>query len=161
MPASDRDLQDLRALVTGGTKGIGHAVAARLRESGARVLVTARSAPPGVPDTDFVPADVATPDGCARVADAVSDRLGGAVHHGSAVSRWLLVRMDDDAPTSHKSSSFLRRISAQLHRHRAANWARPVFRHRGVCIVDGSDDMASTDGKTSQAPMSFGRRSCS
>ena len=77
MPASDHELQDLRALVTGGTKGIGHAVAARLRESGARVLVTARTAPSGVPDTDFVAADVATPDGCATVVDAVSDRFGG------------------------------------------------------------------------------------
>jgi NAD(P)-dependent dehydrogenase (short-subunit alcohol dehydrogenase family) len=54
MPVSDRELQHLRALVTGGRKGIGHAVAARLRESGAKVLVTARTAPSGVPDTDFV-----------------------------------------------------------------------------------------------------------
>src|SRR5229473_5462896 len=77
MPASDRELQDLRALVTGGTKGIGHAVAARLRESGATVLVTARTAPSGMPDTDFVAADVATPDGCATVVDAVHRRLGG------------------------------------------------------------------------------------
>jgi len=77
MPTQDRDLQDRRALVTGGTKGIGHAVAARLRESGARVLVTARTAPSGVPDTDFVAADVSTPDGCATVVDAVNNRLGG------------------------------------------------------------------------------------
>jgi NAD(P)-dependent dehydrogenase (short-subunit alcohol dehydrogenase family) len=77
MPASDRELQGLRALVTGGTKGIGHAVAARLRESGATVLMTARTAPSGMPDTDFVAADVATPDGCATVVDAISDRLGG------------------------------------------------------------------------------------
>ena len=77
MPASDRELQGLRALVTGGTKGIGHAVAARLRESGATVLVTARTAPSGMPGTDFVAADVATPDGCATVVDAVSDRLRG------------------------------------------------------------------------------------
>src|SRR5712672_2003876 len=77
MPAQDRNLQDRRALVTGGTKGIGHAVAARLRESGARVLVTARTTPPGVPDIDFVAADVATPIGCATVVDAVNDRLGG------------------------------------------------------------------------------------
>jgi NAD(P)-dependent dehydrogenase (short-subunit alcohol dehydrogenase family) len=61
MAVSDRELQDLRALVTGGTKGIGHAVAVRLRESGAKVLVTARTAPSDVPNTDFVAADVATP----------------------------------------------------------------------------------------------------
>jgi NAD(P)-dependent dehydrogenase (short-subunit alcohol dehydrogenase family) len=77
MPAQDCNLQDRRALVTGGTKGIGHAVAARLRQSGARVLVTARTTPPGVPDMDFVAADVATPTGCATVIDAVNDRLGG------------------------------------------------------------------------------------
>jgi NAD(P)-dependent dehydrogenase (short-subunit alcohol dehydrogenase family) len=39
--------------------------------------VTARTAPSGVSDTDFVAADVATPDGCATVVDAVSDRFGG------------------------------------------------------------------------------------
>jgi NAD(P)-dependent dehydrogenase (short-subunit alcohol dehydrogenase family) len=77
MAASDRELQDLRALVTGGTKRIGHAVAVRLRESGAKVLVTARTAPSDMPDTDFVAADVATPCGCATVVDAVLDRLGG------------------------------------------------------------------------------------
>jgi NAD(P)-dependent dehydrogenase (short-subunit alcohol dehydrogenase family) len=73
-----RELEGLRALVTGGTKGIGKAVAARLRESGATVLTTARTAPNDVADRDqFIAADVATADGCAVVADAVRDRLGG------------------------------------------------------------------------------------
>ena len=36
------ELEGLRALVTGGTKGIGEAVTARLREVGATVLATAR-----------------------------------------------------------------------------------------------------------------------
>jgi NAD(P)-dependent dehydrogenase (short-subunit alcohol dehydrogenase family) len=39
----DLDLAGLRALVTGGTKGIGKAVVARLREAGAKVLASARS----------------------------------------------------------------------------------------------------------------------
>jgi NAD(P)-dependent dehydrogenase (short-subunit alcohol dehydrogenase family) len=34
-----------RALVTGGTKGVGEAVVAALREAGATVLTTARSRP--------------------------------------------------------------------------------------------------------------------
>ena len=41
--SEDRELDGRRALVTGGTKGIGEAVAARLRMAGARVLTTARS----------------------------------------------------------------------------------------------------------------------
>ena len=43
------ELEGRRALVTGGTKGIGAAVAARLREAGATVLTTARARPVIVP----------------------------------------------------------------------------------------------------------------
>ena len=72
------ELHGRRALVTGGTQGIGEAVVARLREAGAKVLTTARTAPAELPDPDlFVAADVATAEGCAIVADAVRDRLGG------------------------------------------------------------------------------------
>ena len=39
----DLGLEGKRALVTGGTKGIGAAVVARLRDAGARVVTTARS----------------------------------------------------------------------------------------------------------------------
>jgi NAD(P)-dependent dehydrogenase (short-subunit alcohol dehydrogenase family) len=45
MATDGHELQGLRALVTGGTRGIGRAIAARLRESGAAVLTTARTAP--------------------------------------------------------------------------------------------------------------------
>jgi NAD(P)-dependent dehydrogenase (short-subunit alcohol dehydrogenase family) len=72
------ELAGRRALVTGGTKGIGEAVAARLREGGATVLTTARTPPGDLADADlFVAADVATAEGCAVVADAVRSRLGG------------------------------------------------------------------------------------
>ena len=72
------ELDGRRALVTGGTKGIGQAVAARLREAGARVLTTARTPPGDLADTDvFVAADITTVEGCAAVAEAVRDRLGG------------------------------------------------------------------------------------
>ena len=67
-----------RALVTGGSKGIGHAVAVRLREGGATVLTTARTRPSDLADTDlFVATDITTAEGCAAVVDAVRERLGG------------------------------------------------------------------------------------
>jgi NAD(P)-dependent dehydrogenase (short-subunit alcohol dehydrogenase family) len=76
--SDDLELNGRRALVTGGTQGIGEAVVARLREAGARVLTTARTAPVELSDADlFVAADVATAEGCAIVAGAVRDRLGG------------------------------------------------------------------------------------
>jgi len=71
------ELEGSRALVTGGTRGIGEAVAARLREAGATVLTTARTRPGDLPDNLFVAAELTTAEGCAAVADAVRDRLGG------------------------------------------------------------------------------------
>jgi len=67
-----------RVLVTGGTRGIGLAVTARLREAGARVLITARKPPGDLADENsFVATDITTAEGCAAVAQAVHERLGG------------------------------------------------------------------------------------
>jgi len=77
MTTDAHEFQGLRALVTGGTKGIGHAIAARLRESGATVLTTARTTPDDSSGPGFIAADVATADGCRTVVDAVHRRLGG------------------------------------------------------------------------------------
>src|SRR5881394_720230 len=75
---SGLELKGRRALVTGGTQGIGLAVVTRLRAEGVRVLTTARTAPAERPEPDlFVAADVATAEGCTIVADAVRKRLGG------------------------------------------------------------------------------------
>ena len=72
------ELEGRRALVTGGTKGVGKAVVATLREAGATVLTTARSRPEtAIRGDQFVAADVSTAEGCAVVASAVRDRLGG------------------------------------------------------------------------------------
>jgi NAD(P)-dependent dehydrogenase (short-subunit alcohol dehydrogenase family) len=72
------ELQGRRALITGGTKGIGAAVVARLREEGAMILTTARSRPGNLaPDVLFMAADITTAEGCATVVDAVRDQLGG------------------------------------------------------------------------------------
>jgi NAD(P)-dependent dehydrogenase (short-subunit alcohol dehydrogenase family) len=72
------ELEGKRALVTGGTKGVGEAVVAALRQAGVKVLTTARSRPGDLADDDqFITADVSTAEGCAAVADAVRDKLGG------------------------------------------------------------------------------------
>jgi NAD(P)-dependent dehydrogenase (short-subunit alcohol dehydrogenase family) len=75
--SNNLELDGRRALVTGGTKGIGEAAAARLREAGATVLTTARTRASDVANNLFVAADITTAEGCATVADAVRNRLGG------------------------------------------------------------------------------------
>jgi len=69
-------LKGKRALVTGGTKGVGAAIVAVLREAGAMVLTTARTRPESI-SGQFVAADVSTAEGSATVAEAVRDQLGG------------------------------------------------------------------------------------
>jgi NAD(P)-dependent dehydrogenase (short-subunit alcohol dehydrogenase family) len=46
--SSDTEFTGKRALVTGGTKGMGEPIVKRLRGSGATVVTTARSTPPGL-----------------------------------------------------------------------------------------------------------------
>jgi NAD(P)-dependent dehydrogenase (short-subunit alcohol dehydrogenase family) len=75
---SNLELAGCRSLVTGASKGIGRAVAARLHEAGAKVLGTARARPDDLPDgVRFVTADVTTINGCETIAAAVRGRLGG------------------------------------------------------------------------------------
>ena len=75
--SEDLQLGRLRALVTGGTKGVGEAVVARLREAGVKVLTTARSRDELSGDEMFVAADVTSAEGCATIAKAARKRLGG------------------------------------------------------------------------------------
>jgi NAD(P)-dependent dehydrogenase (short-subunit alcohol dehydrogenase family) len=70
-------LEGKRALVTSGTRGAGAATVALFRELGAQVVAVARSRPAGAVDEMFVGADLTTPEGCAAVAAAVRERLGG------------------------------------------------------------------------------------
>jgi NAD(P)-dependent dehydrogenase (short-subunit alcohol dehydrogenase family) len=65
------------ALVTGGSKGQGAAIVARLRDAGAQVMTTARTKPDGDPHPDlFIVADVSTAAGAQIVVDGVGSRLG-------------------------------------------------------------------------------------
>ena len=104
--SNELELAGRRALVTGGTKGIGEAVVTRLRELVARVLTTARTRPGRLaPDDLFVAADITTAEGCAAVVDAVSGQLGGidiVVHvvGGSSAPGGGFAALDDRNPSN-------------------------------------------------------------
>ena len=74
----DLQLASQRALVTGGTKGVGAAVVQTLLNAGARVMATARSAPSSPANgARFVAADLSTAEGVRAVAQSVLQQFGG------------------------------------------------------------------------------------
>lgn len=70
-------LEGKRVLITSGTRGAGAATVALFLELGARVLTVARSQPAASSEAMFVTADLTTAQGCAALAAAVRERLGG------------------------------------------------------------------------------------
>jgi NAD(P)-dependent dehydrogenase (short-subunit alcohol dehydrogenase family) len=74
----DLELKNRRALVTGGTKGVGAAVVNVLCGAGANVVAAARS----IPETSrkglrYIAADLSTAEGCSVVAKSVLEELAG------------------------------------------------------------------------------------
>lgn len=77
---SDRwiDLAGQRAVVSGGTKGVGQAVVAALVAAGASVVTGARSRPERLPaGVRFVTADLMSAKGCSDLASFAESELGG------------------------------------------------------------------------------------
>jgi NAD(P)-dependent dehydrogenase (short-subunit alcohol dehydrogenase family) len=72
------EFQGRRALVTGGTQGMGAGIAKRLLEGGAQVVVTGRSRNPQMPaGAILVMGDLATRHGTQHVAQQAIEILGG------------------------------------------------------------------------------------
>jgi len=74
----DLNLNGRRALVTGGTKGVGAAVVLALHLEGVKITTTARHLPKEkTPGVHYIAADTATTEGCATVAAEAIRLLGG------------------------------------------------------------------------------------
>lgn len=73
----DLQLKGQRALVTGGTKGLGAAIVKRLKDAGVHVMTTARAAPEKPLDgVKYVQTDLTTAQGVAELARAVAEHWG-------------------------------------------------------------------------------------
>lgn len=70
------ELSGKTALVTGGTKGLGKAVADRLQKAGATVIITARSKPEEDNNQHFISADLSTAKGTEKVINEVLSKYG-------------------------------------------------------------------------------------
>jgi NAD(P)-dependent dehydrogenase (short-subunit alcohol dehydrogenase family) len=73
----NNELQGKIALVTGGTKGTGRAIAERLLQAGATVVITARNAPEKENSKlHFIAADLSKAEGTEKVADEILAQYG-------------------------------------------------------------------------------------
>lgn len=72
-----QELIGRRALVTGGTRGIGAAIAQRLLDAGAQVVVAARTRNDDAPAATFVAGDITANEGVEAIATKAIATLGG------------------------------------------------------------------------------------
>jgi NAD(P)-dependent dehydrogenase (short-subunit alcohol dehydrogenase family) len=97
-----RELAGKRAIVTGGTQGIGAAIVDRLSSAGATVVATARGAGSKTSAAVLIPADLSTAAGIKTVASQIDERLGGidiivnSVGGSSAPAGGFAVLTDED-----------------------------------------------------------------
>jgi NAD(P)-dependent dehydrogenase (short-subunit alcohol dehydrogenase family) len=73
-----KELIGRRALVTGGTRGMGAAIAQRLLDAGAKVVVSGRSRGEATPaEATFIAGDISSVDGVQAIAAKAVGALGG------------------------------------------------------------------------------------
>jgi NAD(P)-dependent dehydrogenase (short-subunit alcohol dehydrogenase family) len=93
IPFDANEFSGKRALITGGTKGAGKAIAERFQRGGATVMVTARSIPEEKTNSHFIKTSQKPPalmqgDECGAIKAAVQ-AAGGASRH----ELWRVVKI--------------------------------------------------------------------
>ena len=73
----NKSLQGKTALVTGGTKGIGRAIADRLAQAGAKVIISARNEPEDAGSHHFIAADFKNAENTTKLAKEIDEKFGG------------------------------------------------------------------------------------
>lgn len=111
-PINAREFAGKRVLITGGTKGLGHATVQRFLAGGARVITSARSNPDPIDGVEFVQADLTTAEGGEAFARAALERFGGIdilvhVMGGSATPGGGFVALTDEHWLSELSLNLL------------------------------------------------------
>jgi len=141
-----------RAVVTGGTGGLGRAVVRRLLESGARVAVPFRDerayrelrAATGEPDALWgAVADAADPAAAERFFAAAAERLGGLDSLAALAGGYVGSGPLEDAPASELPDML--RINL-LTLHACCRGALPHLLPRGGSVVTVSSRLAETAG---------------
>lgn len=99
--ADPREFAGKRVLVSGGTKGLGHATVNRFLAGGARVLTAARGNPEPIDGVEFIQADLTTAQGSERMAETALEQMGGVdilahVIGGSSAPGGGFVALTDD-----------------------------------------------------------------
>ena len=132
-----------RALVTGGSRGIGAAIAQRLLDGGAAVVTSARTPTDKIPKTStFIPADLRSEEGARQLVDQAVQTLGGLdiVVNNAGASRVYLggpATIPDDEWQDSLDINFLSAV-------RVVNAALPALEKSGAgaAIVNISTNVA-------------------
>ncbi|MFG1837197.1 SDR family oxidoreductase [Micromonospora sp. NPDC049175] len=136
---------DKRAVVTGGSRGIGAAIVQRLLDGGATVVTTARNASDETPKAaTFIQGDIGTLAGVQAFAAAALDQLGGVdiVVNNAAAARAHLGGISSIPDEEWLDALYLNYLSAV----RVNNALLPALREAGsgAAIVNISSGAALT-----------------